>query len=141
MAKMGNYIPEPLRKLVRQRAHDCCEYCLASDEDAVLPHEPDHVIAIKHGGDTCESNLAWACYNCNRRKGTDIASIDPDSKEITRLFNPRTDKFAEHLELNLDGSIIPLTPIGRTTAFFLDLNEYQRVLIRQRLQRARRFPR
>jgi 5-methylcytosine-specific restriction endonuclease McrA len=29
----------------------------------------DHIIAIQHSGPTVESNLALACYACNRHKG------------------------------------------------------------------------
>ena len=37
-----------------------CEHCLLHEEDAMLAHQPDHVIAVKHRGVTHESNLAWA---------------------------------------------------------------------------------
>jgi 5-methylcytosine-specific restriction endonuclease McrA len=31
----------------------------------------DHVLPIKHGGHTIESNLVLACLECNRHKGSD----------------------------------------------------------------------
>ena len=43
------YISPELRNQVRERADGCCEYCLLAEEDAFFPHEPDHIIAKKHG--------------------------------------------------------------------------------------------
>jgi hypothetical protein len=42
---------------------------------------------------------------------------------VTRLFNPRTQKWEEHFELNEDGHIIPRTAEGRTTARLLRFND------------------
>jgi hypothetical protein len=67
--------PEGARKRVGSRAFGRCEYCLLDQADAVLPHEIDHVISRKHGGTGDPENLAFACYLCNRYKGSDIASI------------------------------------------------------------------
>ena len=64
-----------LRRLVRERAALRCEYCLLAEDDAYLPHEPDHVIALEHGGVTDVSNLALACFDCNRYKGSGSASV------------------------------------------------------------------
>jgi|GEM_PF-2169557 len=74
---MSQYVPLQLRREVRQRAGQHCEYCLLHEDDALLPHEPDHIIAVKHGGETSAGNLAWTCLLCNRAKGSDVASIDP----------------------------------------------------------------
>ena len=63
-----------LRREVRERAGERCEYCLLAEFQAFLPHEPDHLIALKHGGKTSPENLALACFDCNRFKGSDIAS-------------------------------------------------------------------
>lgn len=49
---MSEEISISLRTLVRQRAGGCCEYCGMPDTEPVFPHEPDHIIAIKHGGPT-----------------------------------------------------------------------------------------
>jgi hypothetical protein len=52
----STYIPVALRRLVEARAGQRCEYCWLPAELAfLLPHEVDHVIAEKHGGDTVES--------------------------------------------------------------------------------------
>jgi len=58
-----------LRREVRERAKERCEYCLLAELQAFFPHEPDHLIALKHGGETTSANLALACFDCNRFKG------------------------------------------------------------------------
>ena len=132
-------IPAHLRAAVRQRAQGRCEYCRIHEEDFLFAHEPDHIIATQHGGKTAEDNLALACADCNRRKGPNLASVDPDSNEIVQLFHPRRDHWPEHFAL--DGPrIVGLTPTGRATVFLLQLNSEERVRLRHRLQRSRRYP-
>ncbi len=82
-------MPAELRRLIRERAGHRCEYCLLHEEDAFLPYEPDHIIAVKHRGQTTEGNLAWTYFVCNRGKGSDFASVDETTGEIVRLFHPR----------------------------------------------------
>ena len=55
---MSERLPAKLRARVRQRAGRRCEYCLLHEDDAGLAHEPDHVLACRHGGLTTEDNLA-----------------------------------------------------------------------------------
>ncbi len=132
--------PESLRKLVESRALRRCEYCLLQEADAGFPHQIDHVISRKHGGTTHADNLALACYLCNRYKGSDIASLDPRTNELVRLFHPRQDLWAEHF--GIAGSVIePLTQIGIATCRLLRLNSPARVVERQALQALDRYPR
>jgi 5-methylcytosine-specific restriction endonuclease McrA len=77
-----------------------------------LPHEPDHIIAVKHRGEANAGNLAWTCFVCNRAKGSDLASVDETTGEIVRLFHPRTDLWDAHLELIKDGSLLARTAVG-----------------------------
>jgi 5-methylcytosine-specific restriction endonuclease McrA len=81
----STYIPSALRRLVCERAKGCCEYCLIFEVTAFVPHEIDHIIAEKHGGLTEAENLALSCTLCNKHKGSDIASIDPDTGEVVAL--------------------------------------------------------
>lgn len=104
------YISAALRRLVRDRARYACEYCLIPEIAVLVPHEVDHVIAEKHSGQTDESNLALACTICNKYKGSDLASIDPSSGEIVRLYQPHHDRWFEHFQLE-EGEILPLTAI------------------------------
>ena len=114
-------ISAALRREVRERARERCEYCLLAESQAFFPHEPDHLIARQHGGETVSANLALTCFDCNRFKGPNIASLDPVTGELVFLFNPRTQKWSEHFKLK-DGRIIPLTPVGRATEKMLRLN-------------------
>lgn len=128
-----------VRRQVIQRARNLCEYCLLNEDFAASAHQVDHVISDKHGGPTSPDNLALSCTPCNRRKGTDIASIDPQTGSLTPLFNPRTQSWRDHFRL--DGiRIIGLTPEGRATVEFLRLNSYERLIERGELMRAGRFP-
>jgi 5-methylcytosine-specific restriction endonuclease McrA len=45
------------------------------DDGVLIKHQPDHIIAVKHGGQTTLENLAYACYACNHQKGSDIAPL------------------------------------------------------------------
>ncbi|HEY4363528.1 MAG TPA: HNH endonuclease signature motif containing protein [Bryobacteraceae bacterium] len=47
-----------LREFVRSRANGLCEYCRIREQLTLAEHEIDHVIAIKHGGQTTVENLA-----------------------------------------------------------------------------------
>jgi hypothetical protein len=123
-----------LREFVRSRAGGLCEYCRISERFTLAEHQLDHVVAMKHGGRTVAGNLALACAVCNRFKGSDIASIDPQTGELTPLFHPRVDLWEDHYEFR-DGEILGLTVWGRATVFLLRMNRPARVRERQILQR------
>ena len=118
---MGD-VPARLRRAVVRRAHGRCEYCRIHQDDVILPHEPDHIISIKHGGKTVLDNLANACFLCNRFKGSDIASIDDATGVLVKLFDPRSDLWDEHFRVAADGRIVPLTDVGRVTEKILKFN-------------------
>jgi HNH endonuclease len=132
-------ISASLRRLVTERASQRCEYCLLPADVAFFPHEVDHVVALKHGGQTDASNLAFACWRCNRHKGTDLGSFDPATGQFSFLFNPRTHIWTEHFALR-GAALVGLTPEGRTTIQLLQLNTDERNSERQRLQEAGRYP-
>jgi HNH endonuclease len=120
------YIPTTLRRQVIERAGNRCEYCLLTTEVAFFPHEVDHVVAEKHGGATDIDNLALACWRCNRHKGSDLTSFDPQTRQLSPLFNPRTQVWTEHFAHEGE-RIIGLTPEGRTTVNLLRLNSEERL--------------
>ncbi len=128
-----------LRRRVQERASGRCEYCLLAEEDAYFSHEVDHIISEKHGGETSFENLAWACFDCNRFKGSDISSLDPVKKELIRLFNPRTDVWKEHFQES-EGHIHAKTVLGSVTERLLKLNLPARVEIRYELTLSGRYP-
>jgi len=92
----SDYISVELRKLVRDRASKRCEYCRIHQDFSIYTHEVDHIIAVKHGGESIADNLALSCLSCNRHKGSDFATIDKLTKEIVPLFNPRSQIWDEH---------------------------------------------
>lgn len=123
---MSRYISETLRRLVMERADFICEYCLTSADDAFFRHQVDHIISLKHGGSTEANNLACACFLCNLNKGTDLGSIHWPTEQLTRFYNPRTDRWADHFQL--DGIVLrPLTDIGEVTARILSFNTEDRL--------------
>jgi hypothetical protein len=131
-------VPSPLRRVVWERAVGRCEYCLIFEEDFLAPHEPDHIIAEQHGGPTTAENLALGCILCNRRKGPNIASIDPKTGKRAFLFNPRQEKWSEHFKLE-STRIVGLTASGRATVALLRLNLPERIESRELLMRAGRY--
>ncbi|MBC8117000.1 MAG: HNH endonuclease [Candidatus Saccharimonas sp.] len=135
---MSDKVSAALRELARSRSEFRCEYCLIGEEEVFLPHEPDHIIAVKHGGLTVSENLAWACFLCNRFKGSDLASVDPVSDEIVRLFDPRSQRWSNHFQID-QGRIEGRTPEGRATARMLRFNLPDAVNTRRRLIASGRF--
>jgi hypothetical protein len=115
------YITSDLRKRVVKRAGNCCEYCRLSQANNTFRFHVDHVIAEKHEGETVFENLALSCPNCNAYKGSDIASVDRETKQLSYLFNPRTENWDEHFRLN-EAAIEALSPEGRVTVRLLQLN-------------------
>jgi 5-methylcytosine-specific restriction endonuclease McrA len=129
-----------LRRLVRERAGDRCEYCrIHQDQDAFFTFPIDHVIAQQHGGKTEVGNLCLSCYRCNSHKGPNIASIDPDTGEMVRLFHPREDDWREHFEWQ-NALLTGRTPIGRATVNLLAVNHPDYVLLREALRDEGTFP-
>jgi HNH endonuclease len=133
------YISAGLRRRVEEADRDCCAYCRLRRTDHILPFEIDHIVSLRHSGDTVFENLCLSCYDCNHNKASDIASADPLTKIATFIFNPRTQKWDDHFRLN--GSYIePLTPEGRVTVFLLDLNAESRIEERTMLTQLGSYP-
>jgi hypothetical protein len=125
-----------LRQAVRERAGGRCEYCRLLERFAEpFPFHAEHIVARQHRGSDDPSNLAWSCHRCNRLKGPNPASFDPDTNALERLFNPRTDRWGMHFRV--EGShIIGMTAVGRTTVFLLELNSPERLVLRELMIRS-----
>lgn len=119
---MTKQVSAAMRRLVRDRAGGYCEYCLTHEDDSLFAHEPDHIVARKHGGVTVAENMAWTCFVCNRSKGSDLSSLDRQTGKLVRLFHPRMDRWADHFRLAKNGQLNPLSPVGRVTVSLLKLN-------------------
>ncbi len=111
---------EALRQLVRDRAGAVCEYCRMPQVAYRARFQIEHVVAVQHGGPTRPDNLALACQQCNRHKGPNLAGLDPDTGQLTRLFHPRTDAWADHFAWT-GHILIGRTAVGRTTVTVLVL--------------------
>jgi 5-methylcytosine-specific restriction endonuclease McrA len=130
MPRLYDYIPPAVRRQVAIRADYLCEYCGAADADSFIGFEIDHIISLKHGGDNTQENLAYSCPECNRNKGTDIASIDWETKQIERFFNPRIDNWTEHFRAD-SATIKPISVIGIVTVQIFRFNDDHRLEERQ----------
>ena len=114
------------KRLVRERAGNLCEYCrLHQDHSPLATLQIEHINPRKHGGTDALENLALACIDCNLSKSSNIAGRDPDTSQITPLFNPRVDSWSDHFEFE-GAHIMGKTPVGRTTIYVLNMNsDYQ----------------
>ena len=121
------------RDLVRQRAGDRCEYCQLPQRFDALPFHVDHIVALVHSGNNDMNNLCWACTQCNLHKGTNFASIDPETNTRIDLFNPRQDAWPDHFVVKSDGQIVGSTPTGRATVRLLDMNGVPQLDLRREL--------
>lgn len=99
----------------------------------------DHVVARQHRGRTVLSNLALSCLHCNSHKGPNIAGIDPRTRKLTRLFNPRRHKWDRHFRRN-GPYLVGRSAIGRVTVQVLALNDSDLIAVREALIEEGAFP-
>jgi hypothetical protein len=118
-----------LRRRVRKRAGNRCEYCRChQDELPFVTFHVEHIIARQHGGSDSALNLCLACHWCNFHKGTNIATrVDA---QLVPLFHPRQHLWNEHFATEGD-TVIGLTAIGRGTVRLLDMNSDERRELRR----------
>lgn len=121
-----------LREFVRRRADYRCEYRLLSQDDSVLAHHIEHIVAKQHGGADDAGNLALACHRCNLQKGPNLTGMDQASGEIARLFHPRRDRWADHF-LVRGARIEGLIAVGRATVEVLAMNDARRIELRSEI--------
>ena len=62
-------------------------------------------MAEKHGGATDMDNLAFARWRCDRHKGSDLTSFDPQTQQLSPLFNPRPQYWMEHFAYEREGIV------------------------------------
>jgi hypothetical protein len=132
-------VSQEMRRQVAERADYLCEYCLIAESDTFFGCHVDHIISVKHGGLTTIDNLAYACVVCNRQKGSDLGSINWETRNLVRFFNPRSDRWSDHFYLQKE-RIASRTPIGDVTARILGFNSDGQVIERQTLIAESRYP-
>jgi len=130
---------------VQRRAGYRCEYCRVPQSAFRRPFHLEHIVARQHGGGAVPENLALACWQCNLKKGPNLTGIDPETGEISPLFHPRNDNWADHFALGIE-TLLPLgieiqglTPTGRATVHVLGMNEEMRQMLRFELWREGKY--
>lgn len=132
---MSRYIPDALREFVAKRAYLCCEYCRLPADKSFFAFHIDHIVSLKHGGETEADNLAYACSICNVNKGSDVATFLGDRKTAVRFYNPRIDVWREHFYIETTGFLTAQSDIGAATIKVLDLNHPDSIIERRELIR------
>jgi hypothetical protein len=117
-------------RFVESRAAWRCEYCQMHQALQGATFHVEHIRASSRGGASEPDNLAWSCPGCNLRKSDRLEVFDPDTGLSVPLFNPRSDRWSEHFQVN-GYEVSGQTPVGRATALALDLNHPRRLLIRR----------
>lgn len=128
---MNKRISGELRKTIILLSTNCCEYCHLPDEDSYYGFQIDHIISRKHGGKTILQNLAYACPDCNRFKGSDLGTYLDNLLTFTRFFHPRLDVWDDHFMLSENGEIISKSSIGSATIKILMINHPDRIIERK----------
>jgi hypothetical protein len=136
---MGDEVSGVIRLSVAERAGHRCENCLVHQDDSFTPHQIDHIVSRKDGGDS-SGNLALACIRRNSWKGSDIASFGREPGRLVPLFHPRRDLWSDRFRLE-DGEIVPLTETAAATVCLLRLNLHGRMTERLALSQSGRYPR
>lgn len=125
-------ITADIRQQVRQRANFACEFCGITEVDTAGELTIDHFQPRTKGGNDALENLIYSCLRCNQYKSDYWPTTENDSV----LWNPRQDEAKQHfLELE-NGTLHPLTAIGRFTIKRLRLN--RKPLISYRLRQTQR---
>ena len=131
-----------IRAAVVDRAGCSCEYCLLPTSGQVASFHLDHVVPRIAGGSSDLANLALACPHCNAHKWAQTEGKDPVTGQLTPLFNPRVQIWAEHFEWLQapSGQILGKTPAGRATIVALKMNADDMLAVRALLAELGRFP-
>ena len=120
---MSRYIPAELAQRIRAAAQNRCGYCLSPQRLVMARLEIEHIIPLVKGGTNDESNLWLACPLCNGHKSSKVEAADPETAKTVPLFNPRTQRWADHFRWSNDGTrVIGRTDIGRATVAALCLD-------------------
>jgi len=116
-------ISDRLRRQVIEEARHRCEYCKTSSRLTGTPLIIEHIFPKSLGGSDDRSNLAASCYRCNEFKGAKTDAIEPETKQLVPLFNPRTQSWTDHFVWDNGGThMIGMTPTSKVTVIALRLN-------------------
>ena len=132
-------VPKSMADEVRRRAGNVCEYCRMAQEFEHARFQAEHITAEQHHGPTELPNPALACLRSNKRKGPNLAGIDPVTGNLVPLFHPRRQQWKRHFRW--EGPYLAgCTQIGRATIAVLAINHSYAVAARDPLMAEGWFP-
>jgi 5-methylcytosine-specific restriction endonuclease McrA len=109
-------VPQQTRKLIQKRAKYLCEYCHSPEYLSPDGFTLDHIMPRSLDGSDESENLCLCCTRCNGRHYNFTTGNDPQTGHEVKLFNPRTQQWAEHFIWSVDGQrIVGKTAVGRAT--------------------------
>lgn len=131
----------PRYHFIAARARHRCEYCRAPEEIFNFPFEVEHIIPQAKDGRDDESNLALACRSCNLFKSDHVTGFDETTNTEISLFNPRSDEWLQHFEVEPETGIIQgITSTGRATVAGLQMNSPAQLAARRQWMSLGLFP-
>lgn len=135
------HVPLPMQRAVVQRAKGYCEYCQLPVAFSPASFNFEHIIPLIKQGLTILLNLAFSCGGCNAHKKDKTEALDPLTRQLMPLFNPRTDIWSDHFQWSDDDlQIIGITPTGRATVQLLKVNREGNINLRRLLKMAELHP-
>jgi HNH endonuclease len=135
------HVPLPMQRVVFERAKGYCEYCQMPAAFSSSSFNFEHIIPLIKNGSTTLLNLAYSCGGCNAHKKDKIEALDPLTRQVMSLFNPRTDIWADHFQWSDDDlQIIGSTSTGRATVQLLKVNRDGNINLRRLLKMAELHP-
>ncbi len=135
------YISAEEQEQIKARADHRCEYCQYWAEYSAQSFVYEHIIPNAKGGETLLNNLCYACGGCNGHKYTKTSGVDPVSKIVISLYNPRRQDWHEHFGWSDDYlHIVGATPVGLATVLALKMNRESLINIRALLLLAGKHP-
>lgn len=131
---MNEGIKLSIRRLVKKRAVNRCEYCQAREDCSPDPFSVEHIVPRSKGGESSLQNLCLSCQGCNNHKYTRISHTDDTTGQEVELYNPRQHRWADHFIWDSNPTkILARTPSGRATLSLLRLNRPGLIGLREAL--------
>jgi hypothetical protein len=111
------------RQRVAEAAHFRCGYCLTAQRIIGPLLEIDHIIPRGPRWYLRRREPMAGVPMCNSHKADRQEALDPESRAMVALFNPRAERWDEHFEWIEAGTLIHgKTPRGRATVVALQMN-------------------
>jgi hypothetical protein len=89
--------------------------------------------------DSGQLGVPYVCSFCNLHKGPNLSGRDPQTGNIVRLFDPRHQSWKRHFEWH-GAVLMGRTQTGRATIAVLNINDPQRLELRQILMSESEWP-